>query len=207
MTIGQRIRNRRIELGLSVDELAERLGKNRATVYRYESDAIKDMPVPVLGRLAVALDTTPADLMGVGEDQASYPDLSPIAKKAFPLYDGIAAGQPRLIPDGIECYIDATTDIKADFVLKVHGDSMTGARINDGDLVFIRVQPMVENGEIAAVGIDDSATLKRVYYDKTKQVLTLVAENPNYAPMVFTGESLNEVTIFGKAIAFQSDVR
>ena len=68
MTIGQRIRNRRIELGFSVEELADRLGKNKATVYRYESDAIKDLPVSVLESLADALQTTPADLMGIGSE-------------------------------------------------------------------------------------------------------------------------------------------
>ena len=64
MTIGQRIKSRRMELGMTVDELAEKLGKNRATVYRYESDEIKNMPLQTLVPLAKALRTTPADLMG-----------------------------------------------------------------------------------------------------------------------------------------------
>ncbi len=72
MTIGQRIRNRRMELGLSVEELADRLGKNKATVYRYESDAIKDLPVSVLENLADVLRTTPADLMGIESEQDPY---------------------------------------------------------------------------------------------------------------------------------------
>jgi repressor LexA len=74
----------------------------------------------------------------------------------------------------------------------------------DGDIVFIREQSMVDNGEIAAVVIEDEATLKRVYYDGT--TFTLIAENPKYQPMVFSGETLNHVRILGKAIAFQSDV-
>ena len=64
MTIGQRIKNRRIELNLSVDEVANKLGKNRATIYRYEKDDIKDLPITVLEPLAKVLETTPADLMG-----------------------------------------------------------------------------------------------------------------------------------------------
>ena len=64
MTIGQRIKSKRIELGLSVDEVAEKLGKNRATIYRYEKDDIKDLPITVLEPLAKVLETTPADLMG-----------------------------------------------------------------------------------------------------------------------------------------------
>ena len=84
---------------------------------------------------------------------------------------------------------------------------MIGARIMDGDIVFIRQQPEVENGEIAAVAIDDEATLKRFYRDGNTGTITLVAENPAYAPMVFTKESQKRIYILGKAIAFQSDVR
>lgn len=64
MTIGQRIKNRRLELNLSVEEIAAKLGKNRATVYRYEKDDIKDLPITVLEPLAKVLETTPADLLG-----------------------------------------------------------------------------------------------------------------------------------------------
>lgn len=72
MTIGQRIKSRRIELGLSVDELAEKLGKNRATVYRYEKDDIKDLPITVLEPLAKVLETTPADLMGWEKEDSHF---------------------------------------------------------------------------------------------------------------------------------------
>jgi transcriptional regulator with XRE-family HTH domain len=67
MTIGERIKARRKELDISVDELAEKLGKNRATIYRYESDEIENMPTAVLEPLAKALQTTPAYLMGWSE--------------------------------------------------------------------------------------------------------------------------------------------
>ena len=81
---------------------------------------------------------------------------------------------------------------------------MIGARINDGDIVFIRKQPDVDDGEIAAVLIDDEATLKRVY--KKKDSLVLQAENPKYAPIVCTAENCDMCRIIGKAIAFQSDI-
>lgn len=99
------------------------------------------------------------------------------------------------------------TDIKADFCLIAKGDSMINARIMDGDIVFIKKQPMVENGEIAAVAIDDEATLKRFYKDESTGTVTLVAENPAYAPMVFTASSQKNVYILGKAIAFQSNIK
>ena len=84
---------------------------------------------------------------------------------------------------------------------------MIGARILEGDIVFIRAQSMVDNGEIAAVRIGNEATLKRVYYYPEKGKLVLQAENPKYEPLVYIGEELNEIEILGKAVAFQSDVR
>ena len=69
MTIGERIKQRRMELGLSVDEVAEKLGKNRATVYRYESNEIENLPVGTLEPLAKILETTPAQLMGWEDEE------------------------------------------------------------------------------------------------------------------------------------------
>ena len=83
---------------------------------------------------------------------------------------------------------------------------MTGARIYDGDVVFIRSQSSVDNGEIAAVIINDEATLKRVYYYPTEGKLVLSPENPRYAPLVYVGRELDSVKIIGKAVAFQSVV-
>ena len=79
---------------------------------------------------------------------------------------------------------------------------MINARIADGDIVFIKQQSTVENGEIAAVVIGDEATLKRVY--KTADGIMLVAENPAYQPMYFSGDELNQTYVLGKAIGFQS---
>ena len=84
---------------------------------------------------------------------------------------------------------------------------MTGARIYDGDLVFIRRQSTVDNGEVAAVIISDEATLKRVYYYPEEEKLILSPENPKYAPLVYIKDELSEVKILGKAVAFQSVVR
>ena len=100
----------------------------------------------------------------------------------------------------------AGADVRADFCLKARGDSMTGARIMDGDIVFIRKDAEIVNGQIYAVAIDDEATLKRVYYDEAAQELRLLAENPKYPTMVYSGERLAHVHVLGKAIAFQSDV-
>ena len=98
----------------------------------------------------------------------------------------------------------ADMDIRADFCLTAKGDSMINARINDGDIVFIRQMPMVENGGIAAVIIDNEATLKRWYYYKDDNKLMLVAENPKYEPLIYMNEELNTIRCLGKAVYFMS---
>ena len=201
-------------------DIIEKTGINKGALSSYISGRYAPKQTNIF-LLAKALNVSEAWLMGADvpmerttssqdELSPSIPSLKnviPIAKKKFPLYDGIAAGKPRLIPDGIECYVDSTVEIKADFILKVHGDSMTGARIHDGDLVFIRQQPEVENGEIAAVLIEDSATLKRVFWYAQKTLLVLRAENPEFNDMEFSGQELENIKILGKAVAFQSDVK
>ena len=213
MTVGSRIREFRKRLGLSVDDVAEKLGKNRATIYRYESDDIENLPAPILEPLAKVLQTTPAELMGWQEEKRNapasgdlpdLPNIFPIRTKKVPLLGTIAAGVPIYADENFDGYRECTEDIDADFCLKIQGDSMIGARINDGDIVFIRKQEDVDNGEIAAVLIEDEATLKRVY--KEKDSLILQAENPKYAPIVYTAESYVECRILGKAVAFQSDI-
>ena len=213
MTVGSRIREFRKRLGLSVDDVAEKLGKNRATIYRYESDDIENLPAPILEPLAKVLQTTPAELMGWQEEKRNasasgdlpgFPNIFPIRTKKVPLLGTIAAGVPIYADENFDGYRECTEDVDADFCLKIQGDSMIGARINDGDIVFIKKQPDVDNGEIAAVLIEDEATLKRVY--KEKDSLILQAENPKYAPIVCTAESYVECRIMGKAVAFQSDV-
>ncbi|WP_302816208.1 LexA family protein [Selenomonas flueggei] len=211
MTVGSRIREFRKRLGLSVDDVAEKLKKNRATIYRYESDDIENLPAPILEPLAKVLQTTPAELMGweqspvpASDDLPDLPNIFPIQTKKVPLLGTIAAGVPIYADENFDGYRECTEDIDADFCLKIQGDSMIGARINDGDIVFIKKQPDVDNGEIAAVLIENEATLKRVY--KEKDSLILQAENPKYAPIVYTAESYVECRILGKAVTFQSDI-
>lgn len=213
MTIGERIKKRRKELGITVDELAEKLGKNRATIYRYESSEIEKLPTTVLEPLAEALRTTPAALMGWSEEpdeftqlMEQYDNIHPIRLKRFPLLGEIACGEPIFADEDKESFVMADMDIRADFCLRAKGDSMINARINDGDIVFIREMPIVENGDIAAVIIEDEATLKRVYYDRDNNLLQLVAENPRYKPLVYQGEELNHIRILGKAVYFMSEI-
>lgn len=111
----------------------------------------------------------------------------------------IACGEPIFANEEYGSFISTTDDLDVDFCLRAVGDSMIGARIYDGDIVFVRKQSTVDNGEIAAVLIDDEATLKRVYYYPDKNKLVLSPENPKYEPFVYIGEELSEVRILGKA--------
>lgn len=136
-----------------------------------------------------------------------YDNILPIKTKRVPLLGEIACGKPIYAAEERDMYVEVGADVDVDFALKAHGDSMTGARIYDGDLVFIRRQSIVDNGRIAAVVIDDEATLKRVYYYPEAQKLVLTAENPIYEPLVYVRAELDTIKILGEAVLFQSRVR
>jgi len=155
-----------------------------------------------LHKFAVALEVSEAWLMGL--DVPRTPSR-PVETQKIPLLGEISCGQPSLANEEFEAYVNYGASIRCDFCLRAKGDSMIGARIQDGDIVFIRRQSVVQNGEIAAVIIGDEATLKRVFIFDDK--LILQAENPKYPPLVFVKEELNTIRILGKAIAFQSDVK
>ncbi|MBQ2771077.1 MAG: repressor LexA [Clostridia bacterium] len=135
----------------------------------------------------------------------SIPGLLPLPKTTKrPLIGTIACGEPVLAEENIEGQVDVPEHIRCDFVLRCKGDSMIGARIQDGDLVYIHQQPEVEPGEIAAVLLDGTeATLKRFY--RSGDTITLVAENPAYAPIVVTKD--RQFRILGKAVGFTSLIR
>lgn len=134
----------------------------------------------------------------------NYDNISPIRLKKFPMLGEIACGEPIWCDEDKESYVMADMDINADFCLTAKGDSMINARINDGDIVFIRQMPIVDNGEIAAVIIDNEATLKRWYYYREDNKLMLVAENPKYPPLVYLNEELETIRCLGKAVYFMS---
>lgn len=219
--IGERLKYARDELrGMSLQDVAEASGVARSTVQRYETAKIQNIKLPVVESFARVLNVNPAWLIGKSDDMeisstnfidtSLFPNIFPLPKtKKVPLLGTIACGEPILATENIESYIDMDSDVHADFALRCQGDSMINARIMDGDIVYIRKQDIVENGEIAAVLMDDcsesQATLKRVYISDDK--IRLCAENPNYQDMIFFEEDMNKVRIIGKAIAFLSAVK
>lgn len=213
MTVGEKIREARLKKGYTQTELAELLGyKSRSSINKIEVEG-RDIPRSSVIKFAKALDVTPAYLMG-WEDEPKpeqslydrFDNLHPVKLKRFPLLGEIACGEPIYAEDDHESYVSADADIRADFCLKAKGDSMINADIHDGDVVFIRSQSMVENGEIAAVIIEDEATLKRVYYDRESNRLQLIAENPKYAPLVYMGKELDYIRILGKAVTLMREL-
>ena len=119
----------------------------------------------------------------------------------IPLIGRIACGEPILAVQNIEAYIDLPRQIHADFALTCRGDSMVNAGIQDGDVVYIREQPTVDNGQIAAVMVgDEEATLKRFYH--TEDSVRLVAENPTFPTLSFFGEEMSQIRVIGLAVAY-----
>lgn len=144
-----------------------------------------------------------ADL--VEEKRKPLKNIVPIERCMVPIIGQIAAGKPILADEHIEAFLPCDTGVHADFGLVVSGDSMIGADIHDGDVVFIRSQPIVDDGQIAAVRIDDDATLKRFY--KNPDGCTLVSMNPQYPPMIFNSDNCDSIQIIGLAVAKYSVIK
>lgn len=209
---GDRLFRLRKENDLTIDEFTHEMSKrfpdsklSKPMVSRYENNVHKPQRFSLVQEIAEFYGVTTDFLMGRTDDK--YEKLDNLgAYKKIPLLGTIAAGIPILAQENIEGYEYVPVSMNVDFCLHVQGDSMINARIIDGDLVFIRQQSDVENGEIAAVLVDgEDATLKRVH--KGTGTVTLHAENPNYPDQVFTKRDMRQVSIIGKAVRFSSEVR
>lgn len=196
----KRIRELRISAGLSQDELAKKTGYNdRSSIAKIEAGKV-DLTQSKLVAFADALNTTPGYLMGWEPDSKSPipAGFQPLPKRdRIPRVGQIACGTPILAEENVEAYDEVPSDWHADFTLLCQGDSME-PKIKDGDVVAIHSQPMVENGEIAAVLIDGEATLKRVFLFDDH--IELRAENPTFPTILRIGEDMNTITIEGKAV-------
>lgn len=200
----ENIKKRREELGMTKVRLAELVGYDRSMITKIEQGKV-DLTQSKIAALATALKTTTIALMGENEEIElpenilPHQDFKPVSKRKYKYLGEIACGEPIFADEQYETYIELDSDIHADFVLKAKGDSMINARIHDGDIVFIKEQNDVNDGEIAAVIIDDEATLKRVY--KYDDYIMLNAENPAYKPIQINRTDAKNVRIIGKAIS------
>ncbi len=214
MTFGEKLKSIRLARDMSQQDFAKLLNTSKQVISRYELGQTTpkiSVAAAWCQILNVSLDSMLNDDMPVSEslagERGSY--LANILQlpntKRVPLLGTIACGEPITATENIDQYIEVSEGIHCTFALRCKGDSMIDARIMDGDVVYIREQPQVENGEIAAVLIDDEATLKRVYL--SDGVVQLVPCNAKYAPMVYAGAQLEQLRILGKAVAFTSLVR
>ena len=202
MNVGKRIKNRRKELGMSADKLAELINKNRATIYRYEKNEIENMPYDVIEPLAKVLNVSPAYLMG-WEDQATSLDSLPV--KQIPVVSQISAGLPIYSEENLIDYTYiATKNLNVDkelFGLKVSGDSMD-KEFKDGEVVIVEKDSVVENGQIGVVQINGyNATVKRVRYNNDQLILLPESNNNEHLPQVYN--SSDDVKIIGRVVASQ----
>ncbi len=210
----KRIKKAIEDRGLSYVELSKLTGISKSSLQRYASGETTRIPIGNIELIAKCTGVTARYLMGwedepnetdqIAELINKYDNISSVKMKRFPLLGEIACGEPIFAQEDKENFIMADMDINADFCLTAHGDSMINARIHDGDIVFIKQMPIVDNGDIAAVIIDDEATLKRVYYYPQKNKLVLSPENPKYEPFVYVNEELDQIHILGKAVYFMS---
>ena len=197
--LSSRIRQRREQLGLSQEELAARMGyRSKSSITKLEK-GINDLPQSKVEELAQALETTPAALLGLDAPCACPPGFEPLPTMVqVPLIGSIACGTPITAEQNIECYIGVPAAWHADFALTCHGDSMSPTICN-GDIVCIRCQPEVEQGEIAAVRVGEEATLK--HFHRQGDAVMLLADNAAVCPpMFYAGEQLSELHIEGKAV-------
>ncbi len=202
MNVGQRIKNRRKELGMSADKLAELINKNRATIYRYEKNEIENMPYDVIEPLAKVLNVSPAYLMG-WEERAISLDSLPVKK--IPVVSQISAGLPIYSEENLIDYIYFATNKlnsdKEEFGLKVSGDSMDKI-FQDGDIVVVEKDSVVENGQLGVVMVNGyNATVKRIRYNDDQIILIPESNNSNHYPQVYNAK--DEVKIVGRVVASQ----
>jgi len=211
MNLPETLKYLRKQKHITQEQLAGIVGVERSSIGKYETGTMPSMEI--LSALSDYFGVTVDYLMGKEEKKEPESNLydklgfMPVKKRKIPMLGEIACGQPIYINEDKGSYVLLGADIDVDFCLKAKGDSMIGARIMDGDIVFVKKCDIVDNGEIAVVQIEDEATLKRVYYYPEKGKLVLNPENPKYEPLVYIGEELNQIRILGRAVAFQSDVR
>ena len=199
-----RIPELRAEKGISMRDAARMLGMPYTTYVNYEKGT-REPNSETLIALANFYETSVDYLIGKSSSRTGKitipPGFIPLPKmKKVPLIGAIACGDPITALQNREGEVDAPEDMRCDFALKCHGDSMSGAGIHDGDTVFIRIQPEVENGEIAAVRIGEEATLKRVYLHT--DYIELRPENPAFESIIRRKEDMNDVQIEGKAVGW-----
>ncbi len=202
----ERMRSTMAEKEITQAELAKRTKIRASSISDYLNNRYEPKQDKIY-LIAEALGVDPAWLSGrdnEGPAKKPWEGLKNIVPpeelevRKVPLLGTIAAGKPIFSDEHIEAMVPCD-DPKVDFALRIQGDSMIDAEYYDGDIVYIHSQPTADNGQIAAVRIDDSATLKRFY--KNPESVTLMPANPAYEPMTFTADNCDSIAIIGIPVA------
>lgn len=202
MSIGGNIKFLREKAGLSQVDFAKMFGVTDKAVSTWENET-RIPRMGVIEKIAAAFGVTKSQILDEEMDSSLPSNIILLPKmNKVPLVGQIACGTPILAEENITDYVDLPAHIRADYALTCKGDSMIGAGIQDGDVVYIRQQPEVENGQIAAVIVNDDneATLKRFY--RIGDTVTLNPENPKVAPLIFVADDINNIRVIGLAVAF-----
>ncbi len=201
MTIGARIKERRLQLGFTLADLSNRAGVSRQTIFRYESGEIKNIPSDKIELIAAGLDVSPGYLMGWEEKKKTPLDeiknITTPDAYAVPVLGRICCGDGTFTEDSYDGYFVLDKSIRADFCLDARGDSMTDAGIDDGDKVFLKRSEDYEDGKIYGVIVkgEDLASLKKVY--KLDGKIMLQPCNTEYHPQILSQE---DVYIVGECV-------
>lgn len=210
MTLADKLKTLRAEHGYTMQYVADHVGVNKSTIKRWEDGFIGNMPLDKVSLIAEVFQVSPSYLMGWEDSEgnlvSNHVDIPMTGNLSYPtkvlthrvrLISRIAAGEPIPTEDEWET-VDAPA--KADYALTIKGDSMSPDYMED-DIVYIRATDSVEDGSVAAVLLDDSATLKRVYH--IPNGIQLVSLNPRYAPMVYIGQKdADTIRILGVPVGF-----
>ncbi len=197
MTIGEKIKKLRLDNNMTLEELGGKVGVSKQSLFKYENGIVTNIPLDRIEKLGKVLGVDPSELVGWSNVKEVKLDIHP---HTIPILGKIAAGTPILAVENHEDYFDTSEFINADFALQIQGDSMIGSRIYDGDIVFLKKQSYIDNGQIGAFLIDGEATLK--IFNKQNNTVMLLSSNPNYSPIILSPEKEN--IILGKLIGVYS---
>ena len=199
MSIGDNIKRLREEHNLTQEDIGKIAGVSYQAVSSWERGE-REPRMGAIERLATHFGIRKSDIIEDPVHQTPLiKNVLPIKRRKVPLLGDIAAGEPIWADENHEDYVLADGDVQCDFALKVKGDSMEPL-LFDGDIVFVREQPDVLDGQIAVVLVEDSATLKLLYH--INGGVQLVSKNSAYAPMIYTGNNGTEVRILGLAVQY-----
>lgn len=202
------LKRKRLELGLTYEELGSLVGVGKSTVRKWETGMIDNMRRDNIVALSKALNISPITLMGLDELEEHPPtnvtSLQSNKSDRLIVYGKICAGEGiEALEDPIDEIGDPYYRIKGEkFALQVHGDSMDNV-VPNGMYAIIEKMPIVKNGEIAIVLIDNEITmLKRFYQLDDMVILRPDSTNIEHKPLTFIGEDINSVKILGRYLGY-----